>query len=54
MGQIADDMVNGACCELCGCYFEEEQGIPSVCNDCWEELSEEEKAVRNLSDSETL
>lgn len=27
MGQIADDMVNGACCQLCGQYFVNDNSI---------------------------
>jgi len=36
MGEIADDMINGACCSLCGVYFEEEHGYPVVCESCYE------------------
>ena len=36
MGEIADDMIEGACCSLCGEYFEEEHGYPVACEDCWE------------------
>ncbi len=51
MGQIANDMIEGRCCALCGQYFidlrrskdlqkgEEyafEHGIPVACDDCWE------------------
>ena len=49
MGQIADDIIDGACCALCGCYFATsekdtngspvgiyEHGCPVVCTDCWE------------------
>ena len=47
MGQIADDMIEGRACELCGQYFEDpdepdaiyEHGHPVVCEDCWNELS---------------
>lgn len=51
MGQIADDMVNGLCCELCGCYFVDkdenlyDHGHPVVCDGCWSELTTEEKKV---------
>ena len=37
MGEIADDIVNGACCALCGVYFEEEHGFPVACEDCYTE-----------------
>ena len=48
MGEIADDIINGACCALCGQYFvksyldEEgneithEHGYPVACKDCYE------------------
>lgn len=44
MGEIAEDMLDGSCCSLCGCYFkypEEEDWIytheyPVACKDCWE------------------
>jgi len=48
MGEIADDMLDGSCCSLCGQYFEdlktsnEEQsmiythGYPVYCKDCYE------------------
>ena len=41
MGEIANDIIDGACCALCGCYFiddnEEliEHGYPVACKDCW-------------------
>ena len=50
MGEIANDIVNGACCALCGCFFVEkkvdpeweppsffEHGYPAACTDCYEE-----------------
>jgi len=43
MGEIADSMVIGECCSLCGCYFQApeedviyEHGYPVYCKDCWE------------------
>jgi len=49
MGEIAEDMVDGTCCELCGSYFIKKQdkstfthGYPVVCNECWDNLSDEE------------
>ena len=46
MGEIADDMINGICCALCGCYFYDhvktdgeielyEHGYPVACWDCY-------------------
>lgn len=37
MGEIAEDMVNGLQCSLCGVCFEEEHGYPVVCDSCWKE-----------------
>lgn len=37
MGEIADDMIDGLSCSLCGIYFVEEHGYPVVCTDCWDE-----------------
>ena len=46
MGEIADDILNGRCCALCGCYFvgpdldedghqeAYEHGYPVDCYDC--------------------
>lgn len=41
---MADDIIDGACCALCGQYFvtqsaEEiyEHGYPVACNECYEE-----------------
>lgn len=35
MGEIAEDMLDGSCCELCGQYFEHPN--------CWKDLSSKEK-----------
>lgn len=39
MGEIADDMISGFSCSICGVYFEKEHGYPVVCNGCWEDLT---------------
>ncbi len=57
MGQIADDMINGACCSICGQYFvgpvskiwDEypgifEHGYPVACKVCWAKDCGYEKA----------
>lgn len=55
MGDIADDMVNGACCEECGVYFTEEHGYPVLCEACWTEDSTTQKAEHpELGDDEML
>ena len=49
MGEIADDMISGACCSLCGMYFVEDHGYPVVCPDCYQDALEDgerwEKAI---------
>lgn len=55
MGEIADDIIAGVCCALCGQYFEDpdnpdtlyEHGYPVACNECWEEGCGYEKAIAN-------
>lgn len=43
MGQIAEDMLDGSMCSLCGCYFKHPKvGIyvhehPVACQDCYED-----------------
>lgn len=54
MGQIADDMVKGVCCCLCGQFYEEEHGYPAVCNECWDGLTEEERAFHQKATKETI
>jgi len=41
MGEIADDIINGKQCSLCGICFVEEHGFPVVCKSCWLELVDE-------------
>jgi len=53
MGELADDMIEGASCQWCGQYFEEEHGHPVVCKECWTDTTLEErknviKATYNL------
>ena len=43
MGEIADSMINGECCQLCGQYFVKEHGYPVVCKDDWKDLTKAEK-----------
>lgn len=43
MGEMADDLIDGACCNLCGCYFEGDHGYPVVCKDCWNNLNSKER-----------
>lgn len=41
MGEIADDMVNGASCEQCGMPFVQEHGYPATCKDCWRKMKKD-------------
>lgn len=43
MGKIADEVMQGEQCELCGVMFEEPHGFPVVCKDCYRELTKDEK-----------
>lgn len=54
MGQLADDMIEGFSCSLCGVYFEEEHGHPIVCQSCWNDLSDEEKKDYQLATNDEL
>lgn len=55
MGEIAEDILDGVCCAICGCYFENlekrgyayEHGYPVACKDCHTEDCGYEKAVVN-------
>lgn len=60
MGQIAEDMLDGSCCDLCGCYFKNPKGgiyvheTPTTCLDCWDDLTEEEKKQHKKADVKTF
>jgi hypothetical protein len=62
MGEIADDMIDGTSCELCGCYFINPKnenttythGYPVVCWDCWNELTSYDKQFHRKSEVSTL
>jgi hypothetical protein len=51
MGELADDMVDGTSCQLCGVYFFDKDNTnvlpthdyPVVCWDCWDDLSKKER-----------
>lgn len=51
MGQIAEDMLDGSCCQHCGRYFiySKYKGViyahdyPVTCWECWDDLSEQDK-----------
>ena len=58
MGQLADDMVDGTCCSLCGEYFFTKygelytHGYPVVCTECWNSFTESERNNHTLADDE--
>ena len=35
MGDAAQAMLTGAACSVCGQFFDEENGFPCLCADCW-------------------
>jgi len=43
MSEIADDIVEGACCALCSTYFQKDHGYPVLCGDCWKNAKPEER-----------
>ena len=43
MGQIADDIRDGWCCQRCAIYFVEEHGYPVVCHECWDQSTRSEQ-----------
>ena len=45
MGEIADDMIDGACCSLCGVYFEWENEFPVLCASCAKDHSFDSNGV---------
>lgn len=56
MGQIAEDMTDGTCCDLCGCYFVDKKDNlythehSATCKECYDELEEQEREFHNLCD----
>lgn len=61
VGEIADDMIDGTTCQLCGCFFgglaEDEcytHGYPVVCWDCWEYLPKKQRKKYQRAERPTL
>ena len=54
MGQIANDIIDGYCCSLCGTYFTKEHGYPVICKDCWKSLSKKERKQYQLAAHEEI
>lgn len=49
MGEMADDIIDGASCELCGVYFKDDHGYPVVCKHCWSQLTKAERKNHQLA-----
>ena len=43
MGDIADDLIEGACCSYCSSYFENDHGYPVLCHSCWNKATKKER-----------
>lgn len=43
MGECAEDILDGSCCQFCGVFFEEEHGYPVVYVHCWATLSKADR-----------
>lgn len=60
MGQVAEDMVDGTCCDSCGCYFRDAKDKlythehPATCWDCWADLTDEEKEHHTKAVTDTF
>lgn len=62
MGMIANDMIEGRACSLCGCYFVDpedddmmyEHGHAVVCKECWNGLTPAEKKFHEKAKADTL
>lgn len=61
MGEIADDMLDGTTCSLCGMFFKGKKedelyshGYPVVCWKCWKDLTKEEKKNHQRAEVETI
>ncbi len=43
MGEIAEGMIDGEDCVLCGAAFAVPNGFPAACADCWNDLPRNER-----------
>ncbi len=48
MGEIANAMINGECCALCGQFFKKPHGYPVACKECWEKDCGYQKAIYSV------
>ena len=54
MGELADDILEGRSCSICGQHFTGIHGYPVVCKDCWKELDEEDEDIYVRASLNTL
>ena len=60
MGEMAEDIVEGRTCSLCGVFFVDangdiySHGYPAVCWDCWGDLTKRERREYQRAEVETL
>ena len=61
MGEIAQDIIKGRMCSLCGCYFCNvstlkifEHGFEVACYDCYNDLTETEKLDYKIAHTVTF
>lgn len=62
MAEIAEDIIDGTACSLCGQYFEDPDnptqtythGYPVVCSSCWNMLDEHTRKVYRKASAETF
>ena len=45
MGEIADDMIDGLTCSMCGVCFVRAHGYPVLCRGCWTPGCGQQKAI---------
>lgn len=62
MGEIAEDIMDGTRCDVCGLFFFKKgtedlytHEYPATCNDCWREMTPKEQKhhQKQLSDAST-
>lgn len=53
MGEIADDILEGACCQVCGEYVEgEPYGFPFTCSGCEADEDDDDDFLYEEDDDE--
>lgn len=51
MGEIAEDMIDGTSCSMCGVYFNDTHGYPVACSSCWKEMTKEQQRNSGIQKS---